>query len=209
MTLYSVRARGLYNSADPFSFGYKLNSTATLATVASSFTSAITAFWTVATHGYENLCFTDVALVDTLVYVLSTEQVVLDKLITANAHAGTSANGSLAYGTSVTVSMSGNSDIQSDRGHMSLPTPDVGFLVDGLYTATIQTHLKAILDTFFASMSGLAGYSAVKINTRTNRQGDAPFTQHVVNKYSVSNKPGSARQRVRKQKPTAFITGTI
>jgi hypothetical protein len=209
VTLYEVRARGLYNSADQWSFGYKFNSTAVLNDVASAFDSAISAFWTVATHGFENLCFTDVALVDTLVYVLSTEQVVLDKKITANSKTGTSSNGSAPYGTSVTVAMSGNQDTKSDRGHMSLPTVDVGFIADGLFTATLQTHLKAILDTFFASMGALAGYSAVKINAHTNRQGDAPFTQHIVNKYSVSNKPGTANMRRRKQKATAFVTGTI
>lgn len=209
MTLYEVRAKGLYNAIDQWSFGYKLNSTEALSSVASAFDGAISAFWTEATHGYTNLCFTDVTLVQTLVYTLNPSLVVLDKFVTPNAKAGTSANGSNTYGSSVTVAQLGDNDTKSDRGHMSLPTVDVGFLVDGLYTATLQTHLKNILDTFFLTMRGLAGYSAVKVNTHTNKQGDPPFTQHVVNKYSVSNKPGSARQRTRKQKPTAFVTGTV
>lgn len=209
MTLYEVRARGLYNGKDPWSFGYLLNSTEALSSVASAFDGAISTFWTAATHGFENLCFSDVTLVDTLVYTLNPGLVVLGKFVTANAKAGTSANGSLAYGTTITVGMSGANDTKSDRGHMSLPTPDTGFLVDGLYTATIQTHLTSILNAFFATMSGLAGYSAVKVNRHTNRQGDAPFTQHVVNKWTVSNKPGSARQRTRKQLPTVFVSGTI
>lgn len=209
MTLYAVRARGLYNAADTWSFGYKLNSTAAASTVASAWNSAMSTFWTTATHGFENLCFTDVALVDTVAYTLNNSLVVLDKIVTANSQTGSSANGSLAYGTTITVAMSGDNDTKSDRGHMSLPTPDVGFLADGLYTSTIQTHLTSILNALFVSMRGLAGYSAVKVNTHTNRQGDAPFTQHPVNAWSVSNKPGSARQRVRKQHPTVFVTGTI
>lgn len=209
MTLYEVRARGLYNGADSWSFGYKLNSTEALSSVASAFDGAMSTFWTTATHGFENLCFTDVALVDTLVYTLSPSLVVLDKEIKPNSKTGTSSNGSLAYGTTVTVGMTGVDDTKSDRGHMSLPTVDTGFLADGLYTSTIQTHLTSILNAFFLTMRGLSGYSAVKVNTHTNRQGDPPFTQHLVNKWIVSNKPGSARQRTRKQRPTVFVTGTI
>lgn len=209
MTLYEVRARGLYNSAQTWSFGYKLNSTEALSSVASAFDGAMSTFWTTATHGFENLCFTDVAMVDTVAYTLNPSLVVLDKIITPNSKVGTSANGSLAYGTTITVGMTGDNDTKSDRGHLSLPTPDTGFIADGLYTATIQTHLTTILNAFFLSMRGLAGYSAVKVNTHTNKQGDPPFTQHIVNKWTVSNKPGSARQRTRKQKPTVFVTGTI
>lgn len=209
MTLYEVRARGLYNSAQTWSFGYKLNSTEALSSVASAFDGAMSTFWTTATHGFENLCFTDVSMVDTVAYTLNPSLVVLDKVVTPNSKTGTSSNGSLAYGTTITVGMIGDNDTKSDRGHMSLPTPDQGFIADGLYTATIQTHLTSILNAFFTSMRGLAGYSAVKVNTHTNKQGDPPFTQHVVNKWIVSDKPGSARQRTRKQKPTTFVTGTI
>lgn len=209
MTLYAVRAHGLYNGADKWSHGYLLNSTEALSSVASTFDGAISTFWTTATHGYENLAFSDVTLTNTTVYTLNSSLVVLNKFNTANSKTGASENGSLAYGTSVTCAMLGANDTQSDRGHMSLPTVDVGFLVDGLYTATLQTHLTSILNAFFVTMSGLSGYSAVKVNKHTNRQGDAPFTQHVVNKWSVSNKPGSARMRTKKQQPTAFVTGTI
>jgi len=209
MTIYAVRAHGLYNGKDKWSFGYLLNSTEALSSVASTFDGAISTFWTTATHGYENLAFTDVTLTNTTVYTMNSSLVVLNKLDTANSKAGASENGSLAYGTSVTVAMLGDNDTQSDRGHMSLPTPDVGFLVDGLYTATLQTHLTSILNAFFTTMRGLAGYSAIKVNRHVNRQGDAPFTQHTVDKWSVSNKPGSARMRTKKQLPTAFVTGTI
>lgn len=209
MTLYEVRAHGLYNSADRWSFGYLLNSTEALSSVASTFDGAISTFWTTATHGYENLAFSDVALTNTTVYTLNPSLIVLNKFVTPNSKVGASENGSLAYGTSVTCAMLGDNDTKSDRGHMSLPTVDVGFLVDGLYTATLQTHLTSILNAFFTTMRGLSGYSAVKINRHANRQGDAPFTQHTVNKWSVSNKPGSARMRTKKQQPTAFVTGTI
>jgi hypothetical protein len=209
MTIYRVRARGLYNAADRFSFGYLLNSTAAESTVASTFTSAITTLWTTATNGYANYTFTDVALVDTVVYTVNASLRALSKTTTANAHAGTSGTASLAYGTAVTVAMIGAADTKSDRGHMSLPTPVQSTVALGLYTAAFQASLKLVLDPFFTTMRGLAGYSAIKVNPKANKLGDPPFTQHIVTSYSMSNKPGSARMRTRKQQPTAFVNGTI
>jgi hypothetical protein len=209
MTLYEVRARGLYGGSTSWSFGYKLNSTALIGTVASTFNSAITTWWTTATHGYANLVNADVTLVDTVVYVLNASQVVLDKQVTANAQVGTNTHDSLAFQTSVWVAMFGDSDTQSDRGGMMLPTPSNDNLVGEIWTAAMQTSLKDIFDPFFVSMRGLAGYSAVKINTHTNRQGDPPFTQHFVDAYKIGNKPSTVRRRTKKRKPTAYVTGTI
>lgn len=209
MTIYLARARGLYNSAERFSFGYLLNSTAAESAVASTFTSAITTFWTTATNGYANYAFTDVALVDTVVYTMNPSLRALSKTVTANAHAGTAATASLPYGTSVTVGMLGAADTKSDRGRMKLPTPIQTTIAGGLWTSAFTASLKLVLDPFFTTMRGLAGYSAIKINRKPNLQGDAAFTQHIVTSYSVSNKPGVNRQRTKKQLPTAFVTGTI
>lgn len=209
MTLYLARARGLYNSAESFSFGYKFNSTALIGTVASTFTSAVTTFWTTATNGYANYAFTDVALVDTVIYELNVDELTVDKTVTANAHAGTSGTSSLPYGTSPYVRMLGAEDTRSDQGGFALPTPVQSALGLGLWTSAFTASMKLVLDPFFTSMRGLAGYSAVKTNRRVNKQGDAPHTQHIVTSYSLSNKPGTRKQRTRKQKATAFVTGTV
>lgn len=209
MTIYSVRARGLYGASERFSFGYLLVSSVAESTVASTFTSAITTFWTTATNGYANYCTSDVALVDTVVYTMNPSLLSLSKTVTANAHAGTAAAPSLPFEASVTISMKGANDTKSDRGSFKLPAPASLAIAAGLWTSAFQTSLKDVLDPFFVSMRGLAGYSPVKINRRPNKQGEAAFTQHVITSYSVSNKPGSNRQRTKKQLPTAFVTGTV
>jgi len=209
MTLYEVRARGLYGGSTSWSFGYKLNSTEALSSVESTFNAAITTWWTTATHGYENLVNADVTLVDTVTYTLNASLVVLDKDVTPNAQVGTNAHDSLAFQTSVWVAMFGAADTQSDRGGMMLPTPSNDNLVGEIWTAAFQTHLKDIFDPFFTTMRGLAGYSAVKINPHTNRQGDPPFTQHIVTDYKIGNKPSTVRRRTKKRRPTAYVTGTI
>lgn len=209
MTIYLARARGLSAGADRWSFGYLLNSTAAESTIASTFTSAITTFWTTATNGYANLCNADVALVDTVVYTMNPTLRALSKTVTANAHAGTNAHDSLPFGVSVWVAMKGAADTKSDRGGFKLPPPSNDQFVGAILTAAFQTSIKAVLDPFFTSMRGLAGYSAIKMNPKPNKQGDPAFTQHIVTSYSVSNKPGSNRNRTKKILPTAFVTGTI
>jgi hypothetical protein len=105
--------------------------------------------------------------------------------------------------------MLGAQDTKSDRGRMKLPTPEQVAVVNGLWSSAFTASLKLVLDPFFTSMRGLAGYSAIKMNRHANQQGDPAFTQHIVTSYSVSNKPGSNRNRTKKQLPTAFVTGTI
>jgi len=209
MTLFEVRARGLYGGSTTWTFGYKFNSTALIATVASAFNGAMTTWWTTAADGYANFVNADVTLVDTLVYVLNSDQIVLDKQVTANAQVGVNAHDSLAFQTAVWVAMTGASDTASDRGGFFLPTPSNDTLVGEVWTAAFTEALQDIFDPFFVTMRALAGYSPVKINKNTNRQGDPPGTQHVVNAYKIGNKPATVRRRTKKRRPTVYVTGVV
>jgi len=209
MTLFEVRAQGLYGGSSSWSFGYKFNSTALLASVASTFNGAITTWWTTATDGYANLCNADVTLVETITRVLNTELVQLDRLITPNAQVGTNAHDSLSFNTGVWVAHIGAAATASDRGGFFLPTPSNDNLVAEVWTAAFTESLQDIFDPFFVTMRALAGYSPVKINPHTNKAGDPPFTQHPVNEYKIGNKPASVRRRTKKRKPTIYVTGTI
>jgi hypothetical protein len=209
MTIYEVRARGRYGASTTWSFGYMFDSTALMPAVGSAFNGAITTWWTTATDGYANLVNADVTLVDTLVYVLNTSGVVIDKLPTPNAQVGVNAHDSLPFQTAVWVAMSGGSNIESDRGGMYLPTPSNDALVGEVWTAAFTESLQDIFDPFFVTMRGLAGYSPFKWNHHVNRQGDAPFTKHPVNAYSIGNKPSSNRRRTKKRRPTVYVNGVI
>jgi hypothetical protein len=209
VTLFEARARGLYGGSTSWSFGYKFNSSALLGTVASTFDGAISTWWTTATDGYANLCNADVTLVDTLTRVLNTSLVQLDRTVTANAQAGTNAHDSLAFNTGVWVAQIGPAATGSDRGGFFLPTPSNDNLVGEVWTAAFTESLQDIFDPFFVTMRALAGYSPVKINPHTNKQGDAPFTQHVINEYKIGNKPASVRRRTKKRRPTIYVTGIV
>lgn len=209
MTLYMVRARGLYSGTSSWSFGYKLNSTEAASSVASTWNGAITTFWTTATDGYANLTNADVTLVDTVTYTLNASEVVLDKIVTANAQVGVNTHDSLPYQTAVWVAHLGADDTKSDRGGFMLPTPSNDNLVAHVWTAAFTESVQDILDPLFVTMRALAGYSAVKLNPHTNKQGDPPFTQHPVTSYKVGNKPATERRRTKKRVPTIFLTGTI
>ena len=209
MTLYEVRARGQYGGSTSWSFGYMLNSTEALSSVESAWDAAITAFWTTAADGYANLCNADVTLVDTVTYTLNPSLRVLNKAVTANAHPGTNAHDSLAFNTAVWVAQVGQTDTKSDRGGFFLPTPSNDNLVAEVWTPAFVESLQDILDPLFVSMRALAGYSAVKVNKHVNKQGEAAFTQHLVDTYKIGNKPASLRKRTKKRKPTIYVTGTV
>lgn len=209
MTLYEVRAKGLYAADTSWSFGYRFNSTALIDAVATAWDGAISTFWNTTTDGYKNFCNADVTLVNTLTYVTNTEGVVLDKRDIANARAGINGHDSLAFNTAVWINHYGLSDTQSDRGGFYLPTPSNDNLVGDIWIAGFQTSVKAVLDPLFVTMRALAGYSAVKFNAHINRQGDAPFTQHSVSAWKMGNKPATQRRRTKKRRPTVYVTGTI
>lgn len=209
MTIYLARASGLYSSESTWSFGYLLNSTEAASSVASTFDGAISTFWNTTTDGYKNLVNADVELVETKIYTMNSSLRTLGKIVTPNSRVGINAHDSLPFQTSVWVAMYGATDTKSDRGGFKLPTPSNDMYVGDIYTSAFQASAKIILDAFFTTMRGLAGYSAIKMNPHTNKQGDPPFTQHIVTNYKVSNKPASNRQRTRKRLPTAYVTGTI
>lgn len=209
MTLYEVRAQGLYGGTSSWSFGYLFNSTALIDAVESAWDGAVSTFWNTTTNGYKNYTNADVTLVDTLTYVLNSSEVVLDKRVTANARVGINAHDSLSFNTAVWINHYGLSDTKSDRGGFYLPTPSNDTLVGEIWTSAFQTSVKAVLDPMFVTMRALAGYSAVKINKHTNKQGDPPGTQHAVSAWKMGNKPAAQRRRTKKRKPTVFVTGTI
>jgi len=209
MTLYQVRAQGLYAGQTSWSFGYKFDSSALIGTVETAWDGAISTFWNTTTDGYKNYCNADVTLVQTLTYVLNASQVVLDKQATANARAGVNSHDSLPFNTAVWINHFGASDTQSDRGGFFLPTPSNDNLVGDIWTSGFQASMTTVLNALFVTMRALPGYIPVKFNTHTNRQGDPPFTSHGVNAWKMGNKPAAQRKRTKKRKPTVYVTGTI
>jgi len=209
MSVYKVQMHGKLGGALDWTTAYHINSTEALSSVASALNGATTTFWTTATNGFEHLVTSAVTLVDTRVYLLNPQMRTLQKFITPNSQAGTNAAGQLPFQMSPYISFFGANDTKSDRGHMKFPAPAADQYSGNELTNAFEDSMKAILDPFFTTMKALAGYSAFSYNPRTNKQGDAPFTQHLLTGYFLGNKCGTQRNRTRKQLSTRDVTGSL
>ena len=210
MPNYKLRVNGLLGGTFKWSMGYNILSTAALATVASTFDTALGTLWTTATNGIENFCHTDVTVVNTTVYQVNTQWRVTNKTVTAHALAGTDANVTPHYSLSGYVFMNSTSNNgKSYRGHIKMPPFANDTMAAGLLNAGVVTSLTTVWQAFFTTMKGLAGYEVVSYNRLPNKLGDAAFTPHQLSAFQIPNKIGSEEQRDDKQLATSFGTGTL
>jgi len=210
MPNYKLRVNGLLGGAFKWSMGYNILSTAALATVASTFDTAFGTLWTTATNGIENFCHTDVTVVNTTVYQVSTLWITQSKAVTAHALAGTDVAVTPHYSLSAFVFMNSTSNNgRSYRGHIKMPPFASDTMAAGLLNAGVVTSLGTVWQAFFTTMKGLAGYEVVSVNRKPNKLGDPIFTPHQLTAFTISNKVGSNEQRHDKQLATNSTTGTL
>jgi hypothetical protein len=97
---------------------------------------------------------------------------------------------------------SGVANDGSHRGHMKLPAPSNDALDGLVFSTAFVGHVSTRLEQFLTDMSALTAFTMVSYNRHTNKMGDPPFTIHALTDAEVSDKPGTNRQRNRKQIPT-------
>lgn len=211
MSNFKVRVNGLLGGGPlKWSMGYNLQSTALIATVASTFDAAVGTLWTTAANGIQNFTHTDVTVVNTTVYQVNNSWLTTGKVVTPHAIAGTDVNVTPHYMLSGFVFMNNSASVfKSFRGHMKLPPFASDTMAAGLLTNSVVTSLETVFQAFFNSMKGLAGYLAVSYNRKPNRLGDPAFTVHQLNQFTVTNKIGAQEQRQDKQLSTFSASGTM
>lgn len=210
MPNYKLRCNGLLGGTFKWSMGYNILSTAALATVASTFDTAIGTLFTTATNGIQNFIHTDVTVVNTTVYQTGTTWLTTAKQVTAHAIAGTDANVTPHYSLAAFVFLDSTSNNgKSYRGHIKMPPFANDTMAAGLLNAGVVTSLGTVWQAFFTTMKGLAGYQAVSYNRKPNKLGDPAFTPHQLSAFTIANKVGSQEQRQDKQLATNSTTGTL
>jgi hypothetical protein len=188
---------------------FDMISTSDLLTVASTLDSAWNTFWTDATNGLGKFLFTDVTTVETIVYQKNASWRTTSVKPTPRALAGTNANITGNIASSPYMSFTGANDTKSDRGHFHFPPFASNQISAGLILNATCDSIGISFSTFMASMLGLAGSQIISFNTRTNKLGEPPFTNHVLTGGTMGNRPGTARMRDRKLKATHFATITF
>lgn len=209
MSIFLGRIEGLIGGNLRWSHGWHFNSTDAIADVLSRLHDAASTLWTTATNGLEHLYTSEVQTTNVLVRQLNSEYLTTNVQTAALAITGSASGENCPVGTSLVMRMTGDAATKSDRGYQKLPPPAVSGLSSLLWSTGLLDSLKAVFDPFFASMSGATAYSAFTYNRLPNRQGDPPGTQHRIDGYTFTNKPGQERARYKKQQETNSVSGTI
>jgi hypothetical protein len=170
---------------------------------------AWTTFWNTTTNGYKNLCGTTVTCFSADAYLVNSSWRTLSKTSTGLSLVGVDAGGSLPFSTTAMIEMTNSADTKSDRGWIKLPSPAKSQAAGDTLVAGFMTSLKTVFDPFVTTMSGLTAFHFVSYNKHVNKQGEAPFTIHLLTGYNLPSKTYSARFRSRKVVPTRATTGTL
>jgi hypothetical protein len=207
MTDFSARVNGLLGGSLPWSFGFFLTGPQTEAAMASQFNTAVTALFTTATNGLQNLITSDISLNNTVVATLNATQHEVTKTTTTNFVAGTATGNSLPWSDSVVISLRAVSIAKHARGRVFLPPFAESTVASHVVTPATVTSLKAVLDVFFPAIVA-GGASLYTYNKRPLKDGTAAFSKSFMTTYLISNKPGHQRRRVSKVVPS-YTAGNV
>lgn len=206
---YRCRINGAIPQGLTWSTGFKLLSTASITTVASTLDAAWNTLWTDATGGLTKWVTSGVTTTNTTVYLCDVNWRATQKQVTPRALVGTNASSTPHLAISPYLTMSGTSDTKSDKGRMKFPPFASDQISSGLIVNATCDAFATVLTAFFTSILGLAGAQVVSVNSHVNKQGDPVFTPHQLTTGLFSNRPGTERARERKLKATHSATVTI
>jgi len=200
MANFKARVSGTFNSSLQWSYGFNFTANTDVATAATTLHDATQGFWNTATSGYAHLCASTTATTHVTAYLCNASWRATNKKVVAFASVGDDANNTLDVATAVNIyTFSSAANDKSHRGHIKLPAPAIDALDGIFWDATFVTRVSTRLEQFLTDMSALTAFTMVSYNRHTNLMGDPPFTNHPLTDAEVSVKPGSNRQRNRKQ----------
>lgn len=205
MANYRCIIHGLLGASRPWTCTFHLTGGLTESAMETQFNNAVTALWTTAADGIQNLTTSDVTVVSTETQTLNASMKKLSGTPLNNAIAGTAAGASLPWKDAVLIEMY-NTGQTSKRFHgkVFLPTLAQSQLAADVYIAAATESLQDVLDVFFPAIHA-SGMQSFSYNQRMLKDGTPPFTVSTLNQYRISDKPSTQRRRVRKIIPTYTI----
>jgi hypothetical protein len=202
MANFKFRINGLMNGVYGWSMGFQATAVTDVVTAATTLQGAFETWWNTTTDGFKNYIFTDITGTTCQASAHNASWQLISKQVeTLTLNAGLGATGSLPYYVSPFHRFFGASDTKSDRGGMHMPATAIGTLTLGKMDAAFLASQQIIWPAFWSNMSALTAFTLVSYNKHTNKQGDPPFTNHNITDTETSDKPGTVRARVRKQRP--------
>lgn len=199
MTNYALVVHGVQPGGFGYSWAWDLDSTKTASELVTSAASALTDFWTNGTYGLGTQYHTNTTLDSFDIYTLGPTWRATNKTSFALSLAGTSSDNPLADSTTLTIKKSSTGVAKNQRGFTALPAPVEGTLVNGFYTPATRTRFQEAAEALLVNITADGTKVVVHTGKDETKGGVPAFTSTVIVAMHASNKPGTRRQRTRKQ----------
>lgn len=198
MTDYLGKIHGHYVSGRAWSTGLHITSSETPSAMLTTWTAAVTDFWTNGSHGIQTLYHTDTILD-------SVEVLTLDGTLKQTARqgpsllslAGTSSDTAGADIDSVVVSLRTAHIGKGEIGHMKLPSVVEGAITNGELAPTPQARIGAAATALLAAINA-DGSTVFLANRQVTISKPTLYTKSIVTSAKACNIIGTVRKRVSK-----------
>lgn len=195
--------RFVVHGRQPGGFGYSWALNITSNQVASDLVTTMNAalldFWNNATYGVGTQYHTNTTIDSFDVYTLNEIFHATAKRSFAMTLAGTSSDNPLSDATTLTVKKSSTSVQRNGRGFIAFPAPVEGTLDTGFYSVPTRTRFQEAAESLLVAIHADGSTIFVHTGAAETKGGVAPYTKTVISEMNASNKPGTRRQRTRKQ----------
>lgn len=200
MTDYKVVWRGRLPGGFAYSCNINVTSTQTPSALVTTMAAILTDFWNNGTYGVGSQYHTDTTLDTFDVYTLNGTFHATAKTSFALTLAGTSSDNPLSDATTLTIKKTSSSVQRNGRGFLALPAPVEGTLSAGFYSSTVRTRFQAAAEAILTGVAADGSTIFVHTGAAVTHGGVPAYTKTVITSMHASNKPGTRRQRTRKQK---------
>lgn len=199
MTDYKVVVRGRQPGGYAYSWALNITSNQTAAALVTTMSAALTDFWTNGTYGVGSQYKSTTTLDSFDVYTLNGVFKATAKESFTLSLAGTSTDNPLSDATTLTVKKTSTSVQRNGRGFTALPAPVEGTLDTGFYSSATRSRFQQAMEAVLVAIHADGSTIFVHTGATVTKGGVAPYTKTVISSMHASNKPGTRRQRTRKQ----------
>lgn len=204
MALYHLRASGVWEESETFTFGLHVTSSASTAAVADSWAAALTEAWSgpgtpagTMAPAYSAGVVINQATAALLTQTSGQQTARADRVVNL---VGTSAEDSLPPQIAVVVSLRTEVANRTGRGRFYLPAPAVNAVTAGRLTTAIQTNFVNAMTRLFTSLDS-AGATPVLFSRTT-------FANTTITSFNIGDVFDTQRSR-RNQLVETRISGTV
>lgn len=197
MSDYKLMMHGHYASGRPWSTGLHLTSSAVPSALLTTWSAAVTDWWTNGSHGMDTLIPTTTILDSCEVITLNGSMKYLTRTgPTALALAGTSSDTGGADIVSPVLSLRTANLGPGERGRMKLPSIVEGAISNGEVASTPQARMGTAGQALWAALTS-DGSTWFLYNRQVTIEKPTAFTKSIVLTVKCSNVLGTVRRRVK------------